>query len=405
VFALVPGPARSGSGDTLVVAVIDSGPRLARAALACWEHGRAVMPVNPAFTRPELDALFERLRPNAILAGGEVFDYDGGERAAPGIAAIVVTSGTAGEPKGVELTVEGMEVMGHGYSKGLLAGPNDRWLMCLPLHHVASLGALARSFVTGVPYTVHEQFDIDAVATSPASEGTTMVSLVPTTLRRLLDANAPIQHFRRVIVGGAPCPPTLRSRAEVRGATIVDAYGLSETWSGFALDGMPIDGAEVQIAADGEILVRGAMVMHGYRLNPELTATVLEPDGWLHTGDVGGYDEAGRLRVVDRLKDIIITGGVNVSPTEVEAVLAHHPEIADVCVIGTPDEEWGERVVAVLVPRPDTYPTLDAVREFARDQLSPTKLPREIRVVDEIPRGGSGKPLRRVLRDPPQAGD
>ena len=397
-----PGP---DAGGTPVVAVIDSGARLARAALACWEHGRAIMPVNPAFTRPELDALFDRLRPNAILADGEVFDFDGGEHAAPGIAAVVVTSGTAGEPKGVELTRRGMEVMGHGYSNGLQAGPNDRWLMCLPLHHVASLGALARAYVTGVPYTVHEHFNVDGVSRSPGLEGTTIVSLVPTALRRLLDANAPIQHYRRIIVGGAPCPPTLRARAEVRGATIVDAYGLSETWSGFALDGVPIEGAEVKIAADGEILVRGDMVMHGYRRDPELTATVLEPDGWFHTGDVGAFDEHGKLQVVDRMKDIVISGGVNVSPTEVEGVLARHPDIEDVCVIGADDDEWGERVVAVIVPRPETYPTIDELREFAREQLSPTKLPREIRVVNEIPRGASGKPLRRELRQPAQAGD
>jgi fatty-acyl-CoA synthase len=147
------------------------------------------------------------------------------------------------------------------------------------------------------------------------------------------------------------------------------------------------------------------MVMHGYRRDPELTATVLEPDGWFHTGDVGAFDEHGKLQVVDRMKDIVISGGVNVSPTEVEGVLARHPDVEDVCVIGVDDDEWGERVVAVIVPRPETYPTIDELREFAREQLSPTKLPREIRVVNEIPRGASGKPLRRELRQPAQAGD
>ena len=204
-------------------------------------------------------------------------------------AAIVVTSGTEGAPKGVELTRAGMEVMGRGYSAGLDAGPADRWLACLPLHHVASLGALARSYVTGVPCTVHDGFDLDRVARSPRAEGTTIVSLVPTTMRRLLDAGAPLHEFRRVIIGGAPCPPALRARAEHAGVAVVDAYGLSETWGGFALDGVPIAGAEVRVAAaDDEILVRGAMVMRGYRLDPARTAAVLDADGWFHTGDVGG---------------------------------------------------------------------------------------------------------------------
>ncbi len=129
--------------------------------------------------------------------------------------------------------------MGRGYSDGLDAGPADRWLACLPLHHVASLGVLARSYVTGVPYTVHDGFDLDRVARSPRTEGTTIVSLVPTTLRRLLDAGAPLHEYRLIVLGGAPCPPALRARAEEAGVGVVDAYGLSETWGGFALDGAP----------------------------------------------------------------------------------------------------------------------------------------------------------------------
>jgi len=258
---------------------------------------------------------------------------------------------------------------------------------------------VARSYVTGVPCTVHDTFDIARVGASPRTEGTSIVSLVPTTLRRMLDAGAPLHEFRRVIVGGAPCPATLRARAEAHGVRVVDAYGLSETWGGFALDGLPIAGAGVRLADHDEILVRGAMVMRGYRLDPARTSEVLTRDGWLHTGDVGVLDD-GRLRVVERLKDLVITGGVNVSPTEVEGVLMTHPDVQDVCVVGVPDDEWGERVVAFVVPSAGASPTLDDLRAHARERLSAAKLPREVRVVETIPRTASGKPLRRLLRGP-----
>jgi O-succinylbenzoic acid--CoA ligase len=255
--------------------------------------------------------------------------------------------------------------------------------------------------VTEVLYTVHDALDLERVARSPRDEGTTIVSLVPTVMKRLLDAGAPLHEFRRVITGGAPCPPALRTRAEAAGVAVVDAYGLSETWGGFALDGQPIDGAQVRFGRDDEILVRGPMVMRAYRLDPARTAAALEPDGWLHTGDVGVIED-GRVRVIDRLKDVVITGGVNVSPTEVEAVLAHHPDIADACVIGVPDDEWGEIVVAVVVPRAGaSAPSLEELRAFGREALSGPKLPRATRTVDAIPRTASGKPLRRVLRDAP----
>ena len=227
-----------------------------------------------------------------------------------------------------------------------------------------------------------------------------MVSVVPTTLKRLLDAGAPLHEYRRVIVGGAPCPAPLRARAEAVGAHVVDAYGLSETWGGFALDGVPIEGAEARVDERGEILVRGPMVMRGYRLDRALTTDVFDRDHWFHTGDAGTRDGNGRLIVTDRLKDVIISGGVNVSPTEVEAVLAAHPLVDDVCVVGERDDEWGERVVAVVVGAPAASITLGELREFASDHLSAPKLPRELRFVDAIPRTASGKPLRRVLREP-----
>jgi O-succinylbenzoic acid--CoA ligase len=403
----MPGPDET-DDETDVVAVVAAGPALADAARRSWDEGRAILPINPAFTASEIATLLERLRPTHLDGA----PFPGGLAAPAGTAAIVVTSGTEGLPKGVELTRAGMEAMGRGYSAGLEAGPADRWLACLPLHHVASLGALARSYVTGVPCTVHDRFDLDRVARSPRDEGTTIVSLVPTTIRRLLDAGAPLHEFRLVISGGAPCPPALRTRAEDLGARVVDAYGLSETWGGFALDGLPIAGATVRVAAEhhDEILVRGPMVMRGYRLDPDRTAVALDTDGWFHTGDVGALDEgsgdhgsrdgAGRVQVVDRLKDLVITGGVNVSPTEVEGVLARHPDVDDVCVVGLPDEEWGEAVVAFVVPRAGaTVPSIDTLRAFGRDHLSAAKLPRATRVVDAIPRTASGKPMRRLLRD------
>ena len=388
--------------ETEVVAVVASGPSLAAAAQRGWDEGRAILPINPAFTGAEITTLLERLRPTVVIGAraGDRSVYPGGLPAPAGTAAIVVTSGTEGTPKGVELTRPGMEVMGRGYSDGLDAGPADRWLACLPLHHVASLGALARSYVTGVPCTVHDGFDLERVARSPLDEGTTIVSLVPTAMSRLLDAGAPLREFRWVITGGAPCPPALRARAEREGVRVVDAYGLSETWGGFALDGVPIAGAEVRLAGDGEILVRGAMVMRAYRLDPIRSADAIDGHGWFHTGDVGAVDAAGRVAVVDRLKDLVITGGVNVSPAEVEAVLGHHPDVNDVCVVGVPDDEWGEVVVAFVVPRAGARPpSIEALRAFGRAQLSGPKLPRAAHVVDAIPRTMSGKALRRRLRE------
>jgi O-succinylbenzoic acid--CoA ligase len=382
-----------------VVAVVGRGNEIASAAVAAWDAGHAVLPINPDLAAVELEQLLEQLRPTS-LNGERRRD---GEPVARNTAAVVVTSGTAGAPKGVELTTTGMDVMGRGYSAGLDAGPDDRWLACLPLHHVASLAAVARAYVTGAPFVVHDVFDLARVGAAPRAEGATIVSLVPTTLRRLLDAGAPLHEFRRVIVGGAPCPPALRARAERTGVVLVDAYGLSETWGGFALNGQPIAGAEVRIAdGDAEILVRGAMVMRGYRRDANRTAEVLTADGWLHTGDVGRLDGRGNVEVIDRLRDLVITGGVNVSPTEVEAVLIEHQAVADVCVIGVADDEWGERVVAVVVPRDaGAPPSIEGLRDFARSRLSAPKLPRELKLVAQIPRSNSGKPLRRVLRETP----
>jgi O-succinylbenzoic acid--CoA ligase len=359
-------------------------PAAAVAIAEAWVRGEAVAVLDPA-APPELTRTLLELVDAA--AGVE-----------PDVAAVVVTSGTTGTPKAVELTTAGAEAIGHGFAEALGTRPDDHWLVCLPLHHVAGLAILARARVSGARVTVDEAFDLARVATAAHDDGITLVSLVPTMLHRLLEADAPLHGYRRIIVGGAPMSPALRARAERAGANVVDTYGLSETWGGVALDGVGIPGTQITLADDGEILVRGAPVMRRYRGRSNATASAFTSDGAFRTGDLGVLDD-GRVRVVDRARDVVITGGVNVSPTAVEIVLAAHPDIVDVCVAGVPDDEWGERVVAFVVVRPGSAPiALETVRDFARDRLTKPQLPRQVVAVDSIPRTSGGKPLRRELR-------
>lgn len=348
----------------------------AAAIRAAWDSTRPVAVLDPAAT-PE-----RRERQDAAVAADRLVHFD--------VAAVVLTSGTAGEPRAVELTWRGMAFL----ARWVPVEPGDGWLCCLPLHHVAGLAVVARAGATGVPLEVLDRFDVDAVRRSKA----TLVSLVPTQVRRLLAAGVDLSRFRTILVGGGPVPPDMAALPSV-----TTTYGLTETWGGVVHDGHPLPGVEVTLDDDdGEILVRTPTVMRGYRLDGPATSAAFTPDGHLRTGDVGRWTEGGRLEVLDRKKDLLITGGVNVSPTTVERVLLSHPEIADVCVAGAPDPEWGERVVAYVVPDPGggDPPTLQDLRAFARPHLAPPELPRQVVLVDEIPRTPGGKPLRRLLRLP-----
>lgn len=345
----------------------------AAAIRSAWDAGDAVLVLDPRAPEAEVDAIVARMRPD--------------EGVEPDVAAVVVTSGTAGVSKGVELTWDGLVASAAAVGAALAVGPGDRWLACLPLHYVAGLAVLGRAWVTGTPVTVVGGFDVATVTTSDA----TLVSLVPTMVRRLHEAGTDLGRFRRVLLGGGP--------VREQGPNIVATYGLTETWGGVVHDGHPLTGVELSVAEGGEILVRSPTVMRGYRLAPEDTAAALSADGWLCTGDAGMIDGDGRLHVVDRLRDLIVTGEVKVSPSEVEAVLALHPGVAEVCVTGAPDPEWGERVVAHVVPRESgEAPDLAELRAFAADRLSAAKLPRQVIVTDAIPRTAGGKPLRRLLR-------
>jgi len=349
-------------------------PEAADAVRRAWDDGDPVLVLDPRAPQREIDRILDRVQPAA--------DVD------PEVAAVAVTSGTSGDPKGVELTWEGLTASADAVSTALAVGPGDRWLACLPLHYVAGLAVLGRAWAGADPVTVVDGFDIAAAAAVDA----TLVSLVPTMLRRLRDGGADLGRFRRILVGGGP--------VHEGGANVVATYGMTETWGGVVHDGYPLDGVELALGESDEILVRAPMTMRGYRLDPQLTAAHLTHDGWFHTGDVGALDPDGRLRVIDRLRDLIITGGVNVSPSEVEAVLALHPGVADVIVAAAADPAWGERVVAHVVPADRASPPeLAELRAFAADRLSTPRLPREVVVVDTLPRSAGGKPLRRLLAE------
>jgi len=413
-----PSPkATTTSKDKSLVAIL--APRVEVAALVnrAWSEGEAVLVLDPHAPESVRADLLARLTPTHFIDSTGRRALPDGIPVADEIAAVVVTSGTTAVAKGVELTTAGLESIGAGFAAALTLTETDRSLICLPMHHVAGLAVLARARHANNSVIVHPDFDLDAVARAPEAEGATIVSLVPTMLSRLLDAEAPLHQFRFIITGGAPLSETLRVRAERQRVVVVDAYGLSETWGGLVLNGRPLAGTEFMIAhsdsatvpfelsgtTTGEILVRGAPVMRQYRHDSEATAAALITDfdtgsTWLHTGDVGALTADNRLVIVDRLGDFIISGGVNISPTAVEGALAQHPEVADIAVGGRPDPEWGERVVAYVVPRrADNPPTLNELQAFARRRLAAAHLPRELVLGSAIPRTAGGKIIRRDL--------
>src|SRR6266704_994169 len=237
-----------------------------------------------------------------------------------------------------------------------------------------------------------------------AAAGATLVSVVPTMLARLLDAGAGLERFRQVLLGGAPAPAGLVERAADLGASVVRTYGLTETFGGVAHDGHPLEGVELAIAGGGEITLRGPMLLRRYRRDPAATRKALR-GGWLHTADLGRVRPDGRLEVLGRRDDLVITGGVSVHPAEVEAVLVRHPGVADVAVGSAPDPEWGQRLVAYVVPLDRLLPpTLADLRGFAQERLAAAKAPRELVLVDGLPRTASGKLLRRRLPSVTPAG-
>jgi O-succinylbenzoic acid--CoA ligase len=339
--------------------------------------------------------------------------------------AIIYTSGTTGRPKGAILTAGSFWWSTIGSALNLGTRTDDRWLACLPLFHVGGLSIALRSAIYGITAVVHDGFDATAVNRAIDDEHVTIVSVVTVMLQRMLeerDGRPYPPTLRCVLLGGGPAPASLLEQCASLGIPVAQTYGLTETCSQVATlapedairklgsagkvvypNELRIEphGAAIATDGSGEILVRGPIVMAGYWGRPDETARAIV-GGWLHTGDVGRLDEDGFLYVLDRREDLIVTGGENVYPAEVEAALLSHPQVLEAGVVGVADERWGKRVVAIvrLSGKEPATPIADLLRTHCRERLAAYKVPAEIRVaVEPLPRTASGKLRRGALRE------
>jgi O-succinylbenzoic acid--CoA ligase len=305
---------------------------------------------------------------------------------------VVETSGSTGEPKRVLLSRAAMRASADATLRRL-GGPGQ-WLLNLPPTYVAGLQVLFRSVRAGTTPVVDDDVRTGAAAMTGERR---YVSLVPTQLHRLLDdpdAVAALQTFSTVLVGGAAVPVPLRTRAADAGVTVVATYGMSETCGGCVYDGLLLDGVAVVVGADGRIRIGGPVLFDGYEGRPDLTAEVLS-DGWFTTADLGRLDHDGRLEVLGRVDDVIVSGGVNVPGPAVAARLRAHPAVQAAEVVGVPDHEWGQRVVACVVGSL----SLDDARDWVGAEHPRSWAPRELVALDAVPLLPNGKTDRRALQE------
>ena len=351
---------------------------------------------------PALRACLDGAAPLAVLPAGPSAVVEAARAALrveepvePGADLVVVTSGSTGRSRAVLLSAAAVRASSRA-ALDRLGGPGS-WLLALPASAMGGLQVLSRSVLTCRPLAVLERGErlADALERMPDGERR-YTSLVPTQLRRFLDAEPhALRAFDAVLVGGAATDPELLSRARGAGVAVTTTYGMTETAGGCVYDGLPLDGVRVRADAGG-VLLAGPVLALGYRLDPAATAAAFR-DGWFATRDAGRLDRDGRLTVSGRLDDVVITGGVNVAPAAVEAVLREHPDIDDAVVFGRPDDEWGRRVVAAVVPSADASPDLNVLRAWVTDRLGAPAAPRELHTIAAVPALHTGKPDRRAV--------
>jgi O-succinylbenzoic acid--CoA ligase len=390
------------------------------AVFALMRLGAVSVPLNIRLSQPELDWQTTDAELQLVLDDAALDDLLGASPSGPILRdfalaephSVIYTSGTTGRPKGAILTYGNHWWSAVASALNLGIAADDRWLACLPLFHVGGLSILLRGVACGMTVVVHPRFDAAAVNAALAEERVTIVSVVATTLDRMLTARGaePFpKHLRCVLLGGGPAPLPLLERALAARAPVVQTYGLTETASQVVTlapedairklgsAGKPLLGTRLRLADDGEICLAGPTVSPGYLHHPARR-------GWLRTGDLGRLDEDGFLYVLDRRADLVISGGENVYPAEVEAVLAEHPDVGEAGVFGVADPEWGQVVHAAVSPRPGAVIDEAGLLTFCRARLAAYKVPRRIEVRPELPRTAAGKLLRRTLRDAAIAG-
>ena len=391
-----------------------NSPAYVLAVHALMRLGAVLVPLNTRLSAAEIDwqqkdaelrhlldadsvqALWDA--PPAPAAEPRLFDMD-----AP--HSIIYTSGTTGRPKGAVLTYGNhwWSAIASALNLGLHA--DDCWLVCLPLFHVGGLSIVFKGVLYGMRALVEPRFDAARVNAAIESRGVTMVSVVSAMLERMLDDRQGRRYpptLRCVLLGGGPAPLPLLERALALGAPVVQTYGLTETASQVVTlapedarrkvgsAGKPLLGTRLRITADGEICVLGPSVSPGYLHHAPR-------DGWLQTGDLGYLDEEGYLYVLDRRDDLIVSGGENVYPAEVESALLSHPSVTQAGVFSLPDPDWGRVPAAAVVLAPGANVSAEDLRAFCRTRLAAYKVPREIVFRADLPRTASGKLLRRAL--------
>ena len=332
----------------------------------------------------------------------------------------IFTSGTSGQPKAAELSLNAIYHSAIASVLRIGHQPTDKWLCTLPLYHVGGLSIIMRAALYGTCVILQNGFDLEAVNHALDTQGVTLASFVPTMLYRLMEARVtPPPHLRLVLLGGAAATPELVERAHAAGFPIATTYGLTEAASQVCTQlpddtrrkpgsvGKPLpftnlrvidkNDSDMALGEVGEIIVNSPTLMTGYVDNPEATAKTLR-DGWLYTGDLGYLDEDGDLWLVQRRSDLIISGGENVYPAEVEAALKSHPSVRDAVVVGLAHPEWGQQVAAVVVLRPGHVLITDELTTYLRTRLAGYKLPRFIKFMDALPLTASGKIERHAVQ-------
>jgi o-succinylbenzoate---CoA ligase len=357
----------------------------------------------------------EQVLNQADLNGEAVYEERGSYYDPSALLSIVFTSGTSGQPKGVMLTYGNFYNSALASAERLGTQPDDNWLCPLPLYHVGGLNILVRSLIYGTSFVLDNLSDMDSFLFY--LQGSTLVSLVPTQLYRLIKADVKFpSSLRCILLGGAAASDELLEMCRERKLPIATTYGLTEACSQVATAtpdevyakpgtlGKPLNGTQIRIVDEagqalkngdiGEIVVSGKTVMKGYYQNPEATAKALH-DGELFTGDIGYLDADDDLFVLQRRTDLIVSGGENVYPVEVEAALRKHPAVEEACVVGIPHPEWGQQVAAAVVRKSEVSEA--ELTAFCRDSLAGYKLPRRFLFVEVLPQTASGKILRRAV--------